>query len=308
VNVVPHGAIVVAKHGPYRIAPVLQQYGSFLDNVELRTVAVDNAENLYVVRANIVGSTTYWIIDKVTPTGQKAILDTASRAPTDARIGPGGQLYLLSANREIERVNVQTGEVARWHRLSVNRQLRFGDFDTNGYFYAGGTRTDLYVITPDAATSRAAGVYASDEILGVRVYNQYVYIAARVPAAAGAPPNPSSIWRHAIDASGNLGAKELVVDLGATAEFASRTVRAFTFSVDGTIYIATDSPTPLLIFNPATNRVDYLYKSIVPSYCKQFYWGTGNYLYMISGNATPAQAWTVFRIDTGKTGAPYYGG
>jgi hypothetical protein len=306
VNVIAHGALVGAKFGPYRIDPVLERNDSFRDNVELRTVAVDNAENLYVVRANAQINPTFWIIDKVTPDGQKAIVDTASRAPTDARIGPGGQLYLLSSNREIERFNLVTGVRTRWHRLSLNRQLRFGDFDANNFFYTGGSRTDLFVITPDS-TSRAMGFYASEEILAVRVYNGYVYVAARVPVTGTAPPNPASIWRHQIlDAIGNLGSRELVLDL-ASGEFASRTVRALTFSADGTIYIATDSPNPLLIVDPITRGVDYLYKGILPSNCKQFYWGTGTSLYMIRGDTSLGEEWTVFRVDAGKPGAPYYG-
>ena len=65
IKVISNQALVVAKYSPYKIDPVINRYGSFLDNVVLSIVAVDDAENLYVVETasrNIV---------KVTPDGQQ---------------------------------------------------------------------------------------------------------------------------------------------------------------------------------------------------------------------------------------------
>lgn len=280
---------LVVKYGPYRIDPVVEEYGSFLENLELRSVTVDNEENLYVTEAL---SRLIW---KITPAGAKTIVDTASRPPTSAFIGPNGWLYLLSQNRSIERVDLTTGELADWHRLASNRQLRYGDFDPYGYLYAGGIRTDLWVIAPDS-TSSSAGIYTQDSILFVHVYNDYVYLAA-------AGDNGRFIYRHSIDASGNLGTQELVLNWQET-EFAARVPRSIAFASDGTMFIGTDSADPLLLFDPTTKDMDIFYKSILQPYCKQFNWGTGNYLYMISGNSAPAQQWTVFRVDMGKTSAP----
>jgi hypothetical protein len=33
-------------------------------------------------------------------------------------------------------------------------------------------------------------------------------------------------------------------------------------------------------------------------------WGTGNNIYVISGNTTPAVDWYVYKIDVGVTSAP----
>jgi hypothetical protein len=280
---------LVVKYGPYRIDPVVEEYGSFLENLELRSVTVDNEENLYVTEAL---SRLIW---KITPTGEKTVIDTASRPPTSAIIGPNGWLYILSQNRSIERVNLTTDELADWHRLSSNRQLRYGDFDSNGYLFAGGVRTDLWIIAPDS-TSSSAGVYTQDSILSVRVYNNNVYLAV-------AGENGRFIYRHSIDASGNLGEQTEVLNWQET-EFAARQFRTITFASDGTMFIGIDSTDPLLLFDPTTKNIDIFYKSILEPYCKQFAWGTGNYLYMISGNVAPAQQWTVFRVDMGKTSAP----
>ena len=300
VKVVPSKALVAAKFGPYKIAQVIQKNGSFLDNVDLSVVAVDNSENLYVV---YTGTRTIY---KVTPTGVKTTVGVATRAPTDARIGPGGKLYLTGNNRSIEVVDLQADTVGRWLQLPAGRVVKFGDFDANGYFYTAGTRSQLVIVTPSLSVIQT-GLYAADDVLGIRVYNGYVYLAVQAPAGT----SPSlAIWKHSLDSvaiNGHLGGKQLVLNLDAT-QFASRTIKAFTFSANGTIYIGTDSPDPLLILDPTTSQLDYFYKGIAPSYCKHFYWGKGNYLYFISGNTSPAQEWTVYRVDMGTTGAPYFGG
>jgi hypothetical protein len=264
----------------------VEQYGGFRDNFALSTIAVDQAENLYVVETgsrNIV---------KVTPDGGRTVLAQVTRAPTDASIGPDGRLYLPGNNREILVVNVTTGIVSRWIQLPAGKVVRFGDFDDNGYFYTGGVRTDLMIVAPDL-TNRAAGVYATAEIIAIRVYNGYVYVATRESATG-----PATIWRHSLDATGNLGPQEMMIDMNTTA-FASRTVRAIMFSVNGTIYLATDAPDPILIVNPATKNVEIFYKGILSSYCKHFCWGNGNYFYMISGDTNLGQVWTVYQVNAG---------
>jgi len=50
--------------------------------------------------------------------------------------------------------------------------------------------------------------------------------------------------------------------------------------------------------------LDYYYKAILPSYCKKIYWGSQNYLYMITGDTEAGADWTVYRVDMGTTGTP----
>jgi len=296
IKVVPNQALIVAKYGPYKIDKVVERYGSFLENLQLSVLAVDKSENLYVVETssrNIV---------KVTPDGSKSVIGTVTRTPTDARVGPNGKLYLLGNNRSIDIVDLITGVTKEWIRLPSGRVVKFGDFDANGYFYTGGTRSDLVIIAPDLSLSYA-GLYSSDEILTVRVFNNYVYVVSRKAGTQEA----AKIWRHPIISPGSLGAKELFLDLSSFSEFASRTIKSITFSLEGKMFIATDSINPILIYDSSLNQIDYFYKGILPPYCKYFYWGNENYLYMIIGDATAGQEWTVYRVDMGSKGAPYFG-
>lgn len=296
IKVVPNQALVVAKYGPYKIDKVVERYGSFLENLQLSVLAVDKSENLYVVETssrNIV---------KVTPDGGKSVIGTVTRTSTDARVGPNAKLYLLGNNRSIDMVDLTTGVTKEWIRLPSGRVVKFGDFDANGYFYTGGTRSDLVIIAPDLSLSYA-GLYSSDEILAVRVFNNYVYVVSR---KAGTQ-DVAKIWRHPIISPGILGTRELFLDLSSFSEFASRTIKSITFSLEGKMFIATDSVNPILIYDSSLNQIDYFYKGILPPYCKYFYWGNENYLYMIIGDAAAGQEWTVYRVDMGSKGAPYFG-
>ncbi|MGE5806443.1 MAG: IPT/TIG domain-containing protein, partial [Ignavibacteria bacterium] len=72
-----HGGLV-EKFGPYKIDPVIEAWGSFLENQILGGLDVDNEENIYVG----VGITPFPIV-KVTSNGQRSnITDTTTRAPT----------------------------------------------------------------------------------------------------------------------------------------------------------------------------------------------------------------------------------
>jgi hypothetical protein len=100
----------------------------------------------------------------------------------------------------------------------------------------------------------------------------------------------------------NLGAQEVVLDMSTAGDFASRVIKGLTFSTSGLMYIATDAPNPILLYNPDDGSLDYLYKEILRPYCKAFCWGAGNYIYMINGDATAGEEWKVYKVNVGTTG------
>ena len=296
IKVIPDKALVGAKIGPYKIDAVKLQSTAFLDNLPLGTISIDTIGNLYVIKG-----VAPCIIYKVTPAGDKTVIGTARYTPTDAKIGMDGNLYYLNSQfqKRIYMVNVN-GSATSTDSLRFNAlvNINYGDFDDNGYFYAGGNLTGMVVVRPNGS-QRTESFYNSDKVLGVREFNKYLYVAAG-----------KAIYRHSISDTSKVGNKELVLDLS-NGIFASRLIKAFSFSADGSkMYIGTDSPDPILIATDAMNipitpdRVDILYKNILPSNCKNLCFA--NKLYMISGNASPAVNWTVFQVDVGTTGAPYY--
>ncbi|MBN1561847.1 IPT/TIG domain-containing protein [candidate division KSB1 bacterium] len=283
-------AIAVARYGPYKIDKVFDLYGQFIENKQLNAIAVDKSENVYVCQNSPR------TVFKLTPDGQKIELAESQRIVFDAKISPEGKLLLLANNNQITQMDVETGEETNW--VNAGKRVSYGDFGANGYFYAGGRRTDLVIIAPDLGT-KLAGLYASDEILGVRVFDGYVYLIV-----AGSSPE-MAIWRHQIGADGVLGAQELVLDWAESGEFADAEPRSLTFSADGILCVATTSANPIMMIYPdyINGRRDIIYKGILPSTVESFHWGTGDHLYLISGGSN----WLVYRVDMGAAGAPYFG-
>jgi len=289
VKVVCDSALVVAKFSPYKITQVLESYGNFVENTALSAVAIDSTENLYVVDNSLN-------IYKVASNGDKTLLGTAARTVYDATVGPDRRLYLLSNNRSIEVVDPQTGTGSEWIKLPTGKLVKSGDFDRNGYFYTGGRRSGIVIIAPDM-TPTATSFYTADDITGIHVFDQYLYL--NLICANPDSLNPArAIWRHPIDNTGVLGDRELVLDLTA---YSANTLNSFYLSSDSKLFLGSNSQTPLLMVDLTDNSLDCFYLGIVPSYSKYFCWGYGNYMYMICGDTDLGEEWTVYRIDLGTT-------
>jgi hypothetical protein len=304
VNIATSIALVEAKSSIYKIDPVMERYGAFLDNFQVDAVVVDSAENVYVIADAAAPCRVF----QVTPGGHTQV-GTTLRAPMDAKIGPDGRLYYVGNNtsgfRDIDVVNLQTGIASLWyHHASV--YFTCFDFDANGFIYAGSNRTRslLKINTTHSAISSAAD-YTQDSILAVRVYNGYVYsVVQRFPAL--------TVSRSLIaDTSAAVGAKELVLDLTQVGMSLRNIVKSLAFSADGSkMYIGVAGTNSILIATDAMNipissdRVDILYKGILPTYCKHFC--IGDRMYMLSGNTSPAVPWDLYRVDVGTSGSPHY--
>jgi hypothetical protein len=306
VKVVSDSALIVAKIHFGKIDLVMDRFGSFADAVPLAALAADSLGNLLVI--SNISPPTIW---RVLPDGSKSILATSYsgityRAPTDAVV-KRGILYLTANNREIQKVDLSTGVASAWTRMPSGKVVKCGDFDTSGYFYTGGVAgADLCIVPPNPPATlttvqiRLSGYYLNEDVLAIRYIKGYLYVASQ---AASASPK---IWRHLVSAGGTLGAQELVVNLGAYTDFASRTIRALSFSAAGDVYITTNSIDPLLVYKTATGTLDCLYKGIIPPYGKQAYWGDSGYLYMISGDVDNTDAslqWNVARVAMGTSGS-----
>ena len=296
-------AIAVTQSGLYKIDPVLVKYGAFLDNRQLGAVAGDKDENIYVVYA------TDKTIFKVAPNGQKTQFHTLAKNPVfGGKIGPDGKLYLMENKTAIDVIDVQNDTSKL---LNIGHAVECGDFDSQGNLFVAGSNTDLITVAPDS-TTKLSGNFKSDVILDIRVSGDYVYVID-VSKNLTASGSSKSIQRCKIDYTNHtVGASEMVIDWGTMGQYSSRTLTGVTFSSDGKMYVATDSQDPILIVDLNTKNVSILYKDILPSLCKQFFWGNSTYLYMIVGNmantttGTPAVDWTLYRVDTGFNGMPFY--
>ncbi|HPG41499.1 MAG TPA: IPT/TIG domain-containing protein [bacterium] len=295
IKVASGDAVQVVKYSPYKITSVWSNFGDFLGNPTIAGIAVDNAENVYIVQ-NI---TTPRTIYKITPDGIKTNLGESTRNVTEIFVGPGNKLYILMNYRRINQVDLNSGENIEY--VDIGKTVSFGDFDRHGIMYVGGSKSDLFVVDTNK-NKKAVGVYALYNILGIRVFEDYVYVLA-THTRPGNGDVTTGIWKHKInDTAGTLAAGELVLDWATTGAYAASTPYGFTFTQDGNMLIATDYSQPIMILG-RDGSIDYLYKDILPTYAANIEWGTGNFLYML----LDGEARTLVRIDMGAPGAPYYG-
>jgi hypothetical protein len=298
VKVATKDALLFDEYGPYQIDPVNEDFGGFIEEVNLSAIAVDALENVYVFRQY-----SPFTIYQITGDGTRTIVGYMDGSVYDVRIRPDGKWILIMNNSTIYQREIVGGDTVVTEYADVGKSVRFGDFDSHGNLYSGGiSRSDLYVVPSGETVGTGSGHY-EDKFYCIRVSEdqgtEYVY--ALVELRNPDENNPEiAIWRNEIlDASGSLGARELVLDWSATGAFANSAANTFAVreDEDGTIiYVGSDSEEdPILIFDPDKNSQDILYKEILPSPATILEWGTGRYLYMIMGDH-----WTFQRIDMGS--------
>ncbi|MBN1996840.1 IPT/TIG domain-containing protein [candidate division KSB1 bacterium] len=284
------GAAALGVLEPYKIDPVYEPFGKFISGDRIGGIAVDKSENLYVVENN-----TAHTVYKIDPQGNKTVAGHTDGNINGATIGPDGNLYVFIRKREIYMLDLAAGvdTLALW--TSVGANMTRGCFDDFGNLYTSGAkRSDVVVVTPDLS-NRSLGLYPNDEIFCMQVYENYLYLLVEV-----ASPNESkpalAIWRHAIlDASGNLGDRDLLLDWSTTEEYAESAPLTFAVGNDGNIYIGTDYTYPIMFYNHQDGSMDMVYKAILPTSAEMLAWGTGNYMYMVLGG----EAWNVLRLSMG---------
>jgi len=168
VKIVTYGEFEMAAFGPYKISSVYGTYGGFLSTIELSAISADKNGNLY-----IIDKSSSKTVFKIAPGQDKETIGTISTAGkfvTDM-VENNGKLIFLMADTKVRRYDLTTN--LQDTLATLPKKVSYGDFDRNGNYYAGGIKTDLYVLKQNL-TNVAAGLYATYTIRDVRVFNDYV--------------------------------------------------------------------------------------------------------------------------------------
>lgn len=301
IKVVPSQTLKVANFSPYKIDPVLESFISFESNIYSYGIVIDSDNNVYVINTSLP----YDII-KIDTSGTQEIIGTCNFEPSELIIGPDGRLYITRVNqREILVFDENTDTQAeRWTRLPRGFFVSYGIFDPDGYFFAGGDEGGLISIAPNpdvsAPTVNETGYYTEDEILGLTIYQNYIYVAVLTTSPDAQHPE-LAIWRHSLNGSGTVGEMELVLDLSSNTISASSTINTFKFDANGNMFIGTDANDPLLVNPAGTSNIDYFYKGILPSNCRQFCWGPGDYIYIVVDEQSDTKGDSIYRVNMGAS-------
>jgi hypothetical protein len=285
-------ALGLSKITGYNIEKPIAQFGDFqYENYALMAIEVDNQENLYIATRRKVM--------KLTPDGINlttlSTLGSTYAKITDMKLGKDGYLYLLIDKTTLNRINTATGADEIY--VTLPNICSVLDFDADKNIYAA-KQSGIYVVSSGKSVT-SSGKYADVELVELRVYNNYVYVA-----------NSNHIWRNKIlDTKGTLGDNETVVDLTTTSEFKLCEISHFNIGSDGTIILCLRSHPKYSIFVVESDKsITPFYKvDILPRSVDQLIWGSGRNLYLNRGLTLTRDSLRVFRMGMDKNGAPYLG-
>jgi hypothetical protein len=279
----------------YQLDPVMERYGNFVENAALSALAVDGEENLYVVQTNT-------LVFTIPPGGKKTAMDsTTMRIPYDITMHPDGErLIIISNDSLITQMNRNGGAETEWASVWIledttrkNVSIKAGDFDSDENLYVAGSGSGLFVVTEGEEGGTALGIYEEDNVICIREYQGYLYLLVNLVGNTSA--HDIAIWRHPIT-NGSLGPATLVFDLAdAEGGVAGATINTFEIIENGKIFIGSNNAAPILIYDPAEDSQEILYKNIIPTQCKKLVSGNDHYLYMILAGSEN----NVLRLDIG---------
>jgi hypothetical protein len=295
VGIDKNGYTGVGRYSYYKLGPVMNSFGIFLDDDSLTAFTItDDTISYALLRDRYVL--------KLSSGGERDTsysVRLATAAVTDLKMGPGGYLYFLRSNDRLFRISPDNGNVETVVTFGSGKTANFFDFDNDGNIYAGGANSGLIVIKPDASMSYP-GIYDSYNITSIRVFEEYVYVAAFNETA-------SAVWRHQIQsAEGTLGSQDLVFDWTTAGEYAQSVITDITFSESGDLYVATNYTYPLFVVKEGI--LAPVYYGLIDCPIKKMAWGPGNYLYILLSRKSPAYGdRQLLKINLGERGAPYLG-
>lgn len=264
-------------------------------------IILDSQENVYSYNTGVG-------VMKIEPNGNSSLYSAKSGETfwTCMRFGAGGVLYGVRGLQAVFSIPAGGGvKNSSWAVLTPSTvKLSKIEFDSEGNLWAAGKNSLIYKIKPDKTylsfpfnyTVTAMRIFKIDDTF-------YMYAAVQSDVS-------TKIIRFPI-INGEPGSVEDYFDFAA-AYGDNFVVNDMTFAEDGTLYLATDLPSPIVYVNPDKSH-GYLYKGILlESPALSLAWGNGNYMYyvraQIKDNAGNVKVLpTILKLNMLKKGAPYYG-
>jgi hypothetical protein len=264
----------------------------------------DKSDNIYSYNTSLG-------VYQITPDGTGTLYSPKSGEAfwTSMRLGKDGILYGVRGLQAIFFIPANAGGTVKnsaWVSLTPSStKISKIEFDPLGNLWAAGKNAAIFRIKADKSYVSFPFDY---NVTAMRVFVEnsttYLYVAAQQGTS-------TTIKRLPIDANGDLGTPENYFDFSTNygTEF---TINDMTFAADGTLYLATDLPSPIVYINTDKSH-GLLYEGILlKSPALSIAWGNGNYLFYVrtrmnetSGKFKLAQA--IVKMNMLKPGAPYYG-
>ncbi|MBN1997136.1 IPT/TIG domain-containing protein [candidate division KSB1 bacterium] len=300
VKVVVNDAVEIAEFFPYKLSQIASEYSSFLAGDVVYGVAMDAADNLYVMVRN-------GVIFKVSPDGVRDLYtDLSISKAEDLKVGPGGDVFLTAkvrGNSYFYRVLPEANDLEELGKIAP-RAFKF-DYTPDHNIYFSGDECGAYFVDENY-NSKKVGGYDNFDVRAVRVYNGYLYLSA-VYNGSNTDIIPAGIYKSEILADGELGPVETVFDWRNAGDFSELEPGQIAISEDGDIVIGTDYTEPLLYVH-SDGTAESLYPGLLTPSAIHVVWGNDEYLYYSRGDeAGEYDVGRIIKVRMVKKSAPYYG-
>ncbi|NOX66827.1 MAG: hypothetical protein GXO85_13800 [Chlorobi bacterium] len=272
----------------------------FADFEQPYAITADNAGNVYL---SFVSDNKGQGIKKLTPDGE--LLDFAPKGGETfyfgLQYGPGGKLYGVRGVRALFVVEENTPP-ATYAVFESGTSMFDLDFDQDHNIWTAGKGGKIFRVPANpTGTSDWKSFDFEPEVSAVKVYNGYLYLAAKKDLL-------QLIYRMQIISADSLGSPEVYFAFSANYPM-TVTVNAITFTSDGQLLIGTNDLNPIKYVNTDGTFGD-LYDGVLNPEMINFSWGMGNELFVtrarFSGNGIETTQ-TILAVNMQKKGAPQYG-
>ena len=284
------------------IAAAVSEFGGLTSSEEPVGIACDTAGNVYVSLQD--GGSGRGIRQYIDATGAKDTFALANGVTfwTALKMGPGGLIF--GARNQRALYTMAKGGAPVLYKAVSGANFYDLDFDNAGNIWTGGADTLLYRITIADQSVKTYAVATSVDTINVhsvRVYNGNLYVATKVNGT-------EAVYQYPILPSGDLGTRVKYFDLSAQSGYTFSKALAVTFNSDGDMYLGTDAAAGVLLVHP-NGSFEPFYSGLFKPSTLLFAWGKKNSstLYAVRTSSDGVTTKTMFKINTLKTGAPYYG-
>ncbi len=310
VHVSVKGSLLFARYKdldyyfPFRAKSVVKKYTAVDPYVDASGLAVDANENIYFL------TTDKKILKVSAPDSNAVEYGTSIFVITPCmRFGPDSALYVTRGIKSIYRVPPGGGKTKKW--VSANHKVSQIDFDQNHNMFGGGKEGTIELIHLDKTKATVAEFPEGYYVNSLRVYDGYVYTAIQFTGLDSTKimiDSDSSLILEAIyknqilDATGNLGPNELVLNWTKLMGEDAPHITSITFDETGEMYIGLDKDQAVYLLKAGT----YFYPEVLEAPATTLTWGNGKYLYINHHHELPDQR-SILRVELSKKGAIYYG-
>ncbi len=285
------GALNFSNSVYYRIDPAFIEYGNFGKNDNIKRIACDKNEVVYVLNGKS-------LVRVNTDQVQDTLCTISASVVSDMKIG-GDYIYYVRKNNYLYKVSLNSGEEEKFVKAPIKiYSIAFGE---DNIIYLGGRKSALVSMDLDTKEFVELYDYSDFYFFAMTVYEGYLYLVGLDYSS-----REYKIIKNKIIDKTTLGESELVLNWTQLVGNTDVTITDILFDGEGNLLISTDSEEAGMFVLSKDGIVNPLYGGLIPSAIIDMAPGNDKFLYGIKKTGADEEQ-RVLRIILPVGNAPIYG-